>query len=62
MKGFEYVMDVTKAFFGMLISLLIGTVTVLHGAWIGAVFYVVAVYSAVWLLVLLTSKGDKNGT
>ena len=63
MKELEFYMDVIKAFFGMLFSILIGTTTVLQGELIGIVFSIPALYSAIWLGILLFKlKGEKNDT
>jgi hypothetical protein len=51
MEEFDLLMDVCRAFFGLLFGLLLGTVILFEGFWGGAIFYVVAVYSAVWLIV-----------
>lgn len=63
-EEFAFAMDVCRAFGGMLLGASIGTVAIFEGAWWGAVFYIVAAYSAGWLAVLLFKakcrRGDNN--
>ena len=56
----ELVESVTKAFFGLLFGLLIGTTILLQGELIGIVFYPSAIVSAVWLCVLLKKIKKKE--
>lgn len=52
--------SVTRAFFGLLFGLLIGTTILLQGELIGIVFYPAAIFSAVWLSVLLKKLKKKE--
>ena len=51
MEEFDLAMDVCRAFFGMLFGILLGTVILLEGFWGGAIWYIEALFSAVWLVV-----------
>ena len=64
MEYMEYWESITRAFGGLLFGTLLGTTIVLQGELIGVVFYPIAIYSAIWLCVLLKKrkkKGESEG-
>ena len=61
MKDLKQLENLIRGFFGMIFGILLGTVILSEGFWGGAIFYLVAIISAIMFVVsMLNLKGNKN--